>query len=256
MNADRLSEMWSAYRAADIDRTLDPRDHMFNTAKNGWTDYLAVGGSAMQIIHSILGSGPSYEVKRILDFGCGHGRVARHLRAFFPQAELFFADIDAEAAGFCAQTFGGAAITSNEDFAKLDLPADLDLIWLGSVFTHLDFGRMTSLFDILVAKLRRRGSLIATFRGEHLYRQMKAETDPNIRRKWHSLLRQYEAGGIGYAPYEPNNPLWGLSLSSKEQVIGMGRHHPDLRLIGYSEVGWAAVHDVAAWGLSPTPVAA
>jgi hypothetical protein len=43
----------------------------------------------------------------------------------------------------------------------------------------------------------------------------------------------------------------GLSLSSVECVIGMSRRHPRLRLINYTEVGWAAVHDVAAWAVSP-----
>lgn len=251
MHADKLSQMWVDYRKRDIERALHPADHMFNTAKNGWTDYDAVGVSAMQIIHSVLGSGPSYDVRRIMDFGCGHGRVARHLRAFFPNADFFFVDIDPDAAEFCARQFNGEGITSKEDFAALNLPKDLDLIWVGSVFTHLDYGRMTTLFDVLVESLRPRGSLIATFRGEFLYRQMKSEKDLSQQRKWRPLLRQYEACGIGYLPYDDKVPHWGLSLSSKEHVAGMADRYPDIRLIGYTEVGWAAVHEVASWARAP-----
>lgn len=257
MHADTLTELWTAYRKREVDRTLHPEDHMFNTAKNGWDDYHAVGVSAMQVIQSVLGSSPSHRVARIMDFGCGHGRVARHLRAFFPEAEMFFVDIDGEAAKFCAAQFNGTAITSSEDFSSLDLPKDIDLIWLGSVFTHLDYGRMNALFDILVSSLRPRGIIIATFRGEYLYRQMKAETEPNLKRKWTPLLRQYEAGGIGYLPYDAEkNPQWGLSLSSMDRIAGMGRRHADIRLIGYTETGWAAVHDVASWARAPAPASA
>lgn len=251
MHPTKFSQLWLEYIERPIAQTLHPADHMFNTAVNGWTDYHAVGVSAMQIIGTALQSGPSYDVSRILDFGCGHGRVARHLRAFFPNAELFFADIDETGAQFCAKQFKGTDIKSGEDFATLDLPKEMDLIWLGSVFTHLDYGRMIALFDLMASSLRPRGTLIATFRGSFLYREMKAESDPGQARKWRSLLDQYEAGGIGYLAYNSENPLWGLSLLSIESLIGMGRRHPSLRLVLYSEVGWAAVHDVAAWARAP-----
>jgi SAM-dependent methyltransferase len=251
MDADAVRQLWAAYRERPIDRTLHPNDHMYNTAVNGWTDYEAVGRSAMQIIASALISGPSYHVMRIMDFGCGHGRVSRHLRSFFPNAELFFSDIDPTCPTFCSSQFGGTSVQSSEDFTSVKLPNDLDLIWVGSVFTHLDYARMVALFDALAAALRVRGTLVATFRGAFMYRKMKSETDPNQQRKWKPLLDQFEAGGIGYAPYDSDNRDWGLSLSSIEHVIGMGRRHPKLRLVNYTEVGWAAVHDVGAWAVSP-----
>jgi SAM-dependent methyltransferase len=251
MDADVVSQLWTEYRERTIDQTLHPHDHMCNTAVNGRTDYEAVGRSAMQIIASALISGPSYHVTRIMDFGCGHGRVARHLRSFFPNAELFFSDIDPTCPEFCSRQFGGRSVPSSENFGSLKLPDDLDMIWVGSVFTHLDYGRMVSLFDTLAGALRMRGTLVATFRGAFMYRKMKAEKDPEQQRKWKSLLDQYEAGGIGYASYNSDKPDWGLSLSSVECVIGMSRRHPRLRLINYTEVGWAAVQDVAAWAVSP-----
>lgn len=252
MHADEVSKLWSEYRAREIDQTLHPDDHMFNTAVRGWTDYTGVGVSAMQTISSALLAGPSYNVSRVLDFGCGHGRVARHLRAFLPNAEFFFSDIDETCSAFCAQQFKGTAIKSHQDFANLDLPKDIDLIWVGSVFTHLDYGRMNMLFDALVGALRPRGTLVATFRGEYLYQKSKLETDPNQKKKWRSLLEQYEAGGIGFGSYGlAEDPSWGLSLASVERIIGMGKRFSDLRLISFSEVGWAAIHDVGAWARSP-----
>ena len=40
---------------------------------------------------------------------------------------------------------------------------------------------------------------------------------------------------------------WGLSLVSIEKIVALGKRHTYARLIGYSEAGWANVHDVGAW---------
>ena len=170
MHADKLSKHWLSYREREIDKTLHPDDHMFNTAVNGWADYNFVGLSAVQMISSVCHHVPWHQLRRIMDFGCGHGRVARHLRGYLPNAELFFVDIDRSCTDFCAAQFGGTGIVSKEDFAAVDLPTDMDLIWVGSVFTHLDYGRMNALFDLLVKSLRPNGVLVATFRGEHMFR--------------------------------------------------------------------------------------
>ena len=68
-------------------------------------------------------------------------------------------------------------------------------------------------------------------------------------------MNQYRAGGIGYAPYKPSEPDWGLSLSSIERVVGIGRRHSDIRLVNYTEVGWASAHDVGAWMKLEQPTA-
>jgi SAM-dependent methyltransferase len=252
MQADAVVKFWTEYRSKQIIRDIHPKDHMFNSAVRGWTDYEGVGVSAMQIICSAFMAGPAHIPKRVLDFGCGHGRVARHLRAALPDAEMYFSDIDETCSVFCAETFEGQYVQSFNDFQRLDLPENLDLIWVGSVFTHLDYLRMNTLFNALVGGLAPRGTLVATFRGNFLYQIAKQEKDPNQQRKWKPLLDQYEAGGIAYQAYERDkDPDWGLSLSASDRVIGLGRRFDDLLLVNYSEKGWAAVHDVAAWTKNP-----
>ncbi len=256
MHADMVAKFWTDYRSRPINRELHPKDHMFNTAVNGWTDYEAVGVSAMQIISSALLAGPAYHLRRALDFGCGHGRIARHLRAAMPSAELYFSDIDETCSRFCAEQFKGHYVQSFQNFEQLELPKDMDLIWVGSVFTHLDYERMNKLFNALVGALAPSGTLIATFRGHFQYLHALAQKDPVERQRWRPLLDQYEAGGIGFHTYGfESDPGWGLSMSSSDRIIGMGRRFPDLRLVNYSEVGWAAAHDVAAWSYFPKPAA-
>jgi hypothetical protein len=113
--------------------SLDPRDHMFNTGPD-W--YWAVGESGLRAVRKALTLADEPAVRRVLDLPSGHGRVGRYLRAGFPDAELFFCDIDAEGAEFCARTFGGTAIASKPALTEAVLPQQCDMIWVGSLFTH------------------------------------------------------------------------------------------------------------------------
>lgn len=153
MHFDQITGLWTRYRAAEIDKRIHPDDHMMNTAQQGWADYNFVGVSTIQLLLSLLAQADTQKVRRILDFGCGHGRAARHIRACFPAAEMDFCDIDPGAAQFCAETFSGAAIVSSDDFSDLSLDKEYDIIWLGSVFTHLSLDRMVALFDKLQSHL-------------------------------------------------------------------------------------------------------
>jgi trans-aconitate methyltransferase len=225
---------------------------MFNTAVNGMDDYNLVGVSALRSIQAAFLSTTIESIGRVMDYGCGHGRVARQLRAFLPNAEMFFADIDKGGTQFCAEQFRGTAVPAYEDLEKLALPSGMDLIWVGSVFTHLDHKRIVLLFDALIAALNPKGILVATFRGRHMYRTMKADTRPAEVEKWKPLLAQFEATGIAYQSYGiPAYGDWGLSLTSVESVIALAHKHADVRLVGYSETGWSGVHDVAAWARIP-----
>lgn len=207
--------------------------------------YWHVGESGAKVVWSTLGFADIEHVNSILDFGCGHGRVARHLRALFPGARMTFADVDRSGAEFCAAQFGGDALVTPKDFDKLAVPGDQDLIWLGSVFTHIDYVRMGLLFEKLFRALSPKGVLIGTFRGEQMYRTYLA--NPDVAARDAVLLRDYERTGIAYKRYPGWADDWGLSLVKPQHLIELGQRVPGARMIAYAEVGWASAHDVIAW---------
>ena len=244
MHSDKLINLWSTYRSNPVSTKVHPDDHMF--ASNPHLDgYDLVGESGAKVIHSILGLSTKEAIWRILDFGCGHGRVARHLRSMFPTAEMWFADSKTSCVEFCAGTFNGTGVLSDEQF-KADLPGGFDLIWVGSVFTHIDYERMEALFDRLFEHLGIGGILIATFRGRRTYEATKNK--PKQATIYKTLLEEYESSGAGYQSYNREElGDWGLSLTSIERVVALGKRHQNSRLIGYSEAAWANIHDVGAW---------
>jgi SAM-dependent methyltransferase len=86
-----------------------------------------------------LPAGWSWRRKRILDFGCGSGRV---LRWFVPYAEegaeLVGCDIHAPTIAWMAENYPQARIYANDDRPPLpEADASFDLVYCGSVFSHL-----------------------------------------------------------------------------------------------------------------------
>ena len=250
---DKLNELWAQYRSRPVDMTIHSDERMASVSPE---IYRRIGESAAKVIYTTFALAHKHGVCRGMDFGCGHGRVGRHLRAFLPDSELFFVDVVESGREFCAKQFNGKAVSSGADFSNLDLPGDMDLIWVGSVFTHMDYARMRMLFDSLVASLSRNGILIMTLRGRELH-QRDVER-PAIAKNRSKLLKEYEQEGIGYQSYRDINPNaterydenytgdWGLSLISPAKAIELGLGGP-ARLLLYSEAAWARQQDVAAW---------
>jgi SAM-dependent methyltransferase len=92
------------------------------------------------------------EFKRILDFGCGPGRLMRHLGPLAAHAELHGVDIDPVTIEWCKNNIPFATFVSGPHEPPLPYgPDTFDLIFNHSVFTHLDEPRQ----DLWLAELRR-----------------------------------------------------------------------------------------------------
>lgn len=236
-------------RIPDPIRTIHPQDVMWQAGED-W--YFPVGRSALRLVDLAARASWLPGIGSMLDLPCGHGRVGRYLRAAYPDAELFFCDIDKDGADFCAETFAGTAIHSQPELTGVALPK-VDLIWVGSLFTHVDEMRMQRWLRYLCGHLNPDGMLLATFHGEwsvrmqEIYRMID---DAN----WARIVADYRRDGYGYAAY-PNSAGdagdrtgiqdYGISLCHPERVLQTVRGIPGVRLAGYMERGWADNHDVA-----------
>ena len=77
--------------------------------------------------------------QRILDFGCGSGRVIRNFQDAPPSCELYGTDIDAELVTWCREHLQGIRWSTNGFQPPLPYHSDtFDLIYAVSVFTHLN----------------------------------------------------------------------------------------------------------------------
>lgn len=139
----------------------------------GERQYLYVGRTMLRAITNATNLGLSYPggdrpIERILDFGSGFGRLTRFLRAAFPSAEITVTDLNPDAVEWCVSRY---------DCLSLNEPAPqnyFDLIWLGSVFTHLPEQATETWIARLTQWLRPAGILIFTSQGRFAIAQLEA----------------------------------------------------------------------------------
>jgi trans-aconitate methyltransferase len=91
---------------------------------------------------------------KILDFGCGAGRVTRWLCAAFPEAEISVTDLRETDLEFCAKNFRVTPWLSGTEIDALQAPDRYDLIWVGSVLTHLSAAKSLNLLNKLIGWTR------------------------------------------------------------------------------------------------------
>src|SRR5258708_6291328 len=128
-----------------VDRILAPRDSMVAAEKPG--EYFDLGRRALELIQfsAELCDKPHYP--EILDLPCGHGRVLRWLRAHYDYAKITASDLDRDGVDFCARQFRALPVYSKPDLKQLQFTAQFDLIWVGSLVTHLNCERWLATLD-------------------------------------------------------------------------------------------------------------
>lgn len=249
MQFDAVNALLEKYRdrLSQLDKTTHPNDDMLKKSPKGWDDYETVGRSSVEWIAKALLFCKTQRVRSVLDFGSGHGRVARHIRLMLPDARMTFSDIDDEAWRFCARQFGGDGFASVEDFRDLKIPGKYDLIFLGSVFTHLSWDRSVTLWRKLFDSLEPGGAMIATFRGAMCHRIMLRDAPRlNMGGYYDPMLADYRATGFGYQDYKGFSN-WGQNLFTPGKIAELADGAPNAQLAMLSEAAWANIHDLGVW---------
>jgi SAM-dependent methyltransferase len=203
--------------------------------------YFGYGQWALRWIRLAAAAAGQDNFAAILDFPSGHGRVLRTLKAAFPEAKLTACDIDRDAVDYCAKTFGAEPVYSRHDPAEIEFDGDFDLIWCGSLFTHLDEQRWPGFFELFHRVLRSYGIFLFTtagrFSAEKLRRDPLGFEDPEF-------LTRFDACGYTYTEYPVETkesidiPVYGQSLSSLSWVIRFLEEQGLFNVLTAAETGW------------------
>ena len=210
--------------------------------------YETAGNQALNNIKCALSiaNKDSNEIKNILDFPSGYGRVLRYLKAEFENSKIFACDIDEDMVNFCKDTLGAIALNSKNDFDEISFQQKFDLIWCGSLFTHIDEKNWGSLLGLFFSHLETGGILVFTVHGRKIISEVYgghknfAFNNSQIS----NLLEEYESSGFGFLRRK-KEVNYGISLSSPSFVVKTVDKIPDMKLLMYSEHAWLE-HDVVA----------
>lgn len=244
-----------------------PLDTMFR--RGNAAHYLGVGLATIDLLDTaLLPKGEGREIQMVLDMGCGFGRILRFLRARFPSATVVACDIDGKAVRFCAQAFSAVGIQSTKSFRHLRLPGAFDLIWSGSLLTHLDPDSAARLLRFLYQHLSPDGLCIFTTHGARSAEWIRSGffTYKLSAEGQTLVLAGYGATGYGFAEYgsnsgrgtsaisldrigRPRMPRYGVSVMSPEAVARLAHPEDEWQHLLHVPHSWDWKHhqDVYVW---------
>lgn len=216
----------------DVDMTIAPGDGMFT---GDLELYQRGGRSALRCVDLALAIADRPRPVRILDLPCGYGRVLRYLRAAYPDVEIVGCDVEKGGVDFCAERFGAIPVYSDVDPAQVELPGPFDLVWVGSLLTHLPANRIGPWFDLWEKVVPAGGLLVFSVAGRFVIEAVRGgrtyELDPAV---IPDLLAQVDRDGFGYADY-PDQEGYGISLTRAEWVVRELMARGVWGLLSYSE---------------------
>lgn len=207
--------------------------------------YFKVGLSAVKCIDEALACAHLADPRSILDLPCGGGRVMRFLARRFPGAELTACELDTGPVDFCVRTFGAKPALSSRNLAEVSLGKEFDLIWCGSLITHLDENGIVALLRLFQRHLAANGIMIFSSHGDFVTRRIPTrDFDYGLAEEQVDRIgANYPETGYGFEDY-PGDEGYGVSLTSpgwlRERVMEVG----GLCEVYFKERGWDDHQDV------------
>jgi len=213
--------------------------------------YLAVGLSAIRCIENALkNASPEKEPRTILDFPCGYGRVLRFLKAKFPKGDITACDIKPLALDVVKRTFNVATIASSSSLDEVPFSHKFDLIWCGSLITHLAEQDTVKLLKIFYKHLSPGGVCVFTTHGQLSVEKIESKKfcyglSESAQQE---LLNGFRDKKYGYAE-KPNMHRYGESIVSHNRMLAIAQSIGNWREIYYREHEWDNHQDVYAFML-------
>lgn len=225
-----------------VESRISPRDTMYT---GDGAHYFKVGLSAMRAVEEAMRRANLSAVGRVLDLPCGHGRVLRFLSRRFPQAACTACDLDRDGVDFCARVFGATPVYSTSDLDTLSFDARFDLIWCGSLITHLDANQTRALFRLFARQLAPGGLLVFSAHGDFVARRMPTgEFDYMLTgAQVETITRRYAETGFGYEDYAGQGG-YGVALTSPAWIRARIKEVSGLKEVYFAERIWDAHHDI------------
>jgi SAM-dependent methyltransferase len=238
-----LQARWSAYAASDVDTVISPNDDMLIGEKS--EQYFQVGRSAVELIVEAMLLARRTAFPTILDMPCGGGRVTRHLVKLFPDAKIFASDVEKNKQRDVVTQFGVEGIDIAADFSQPS-SQKYDLIFVGSLLTHLKEGMFLRVLDYCIDALRPGGVLIATTAGRTVMnsrvRRAKRIGQPHFNpAKFQNFEHMF------FGDDTPSSRYGGVVYASGFAPVSWAARQVearnDARWLANKEAGWARAQD-------------
>jgi hypothetical protein len=248
----------------ESDESICRADEMWNGLGKNNKEYARLhymygGRSALKCIVDALITADVGLPKTILDFPSAHGRVTRFLRTAFPEGEIWAGDINVDGVDFCRDHFGAKPFYSTPDLSTVSFPVKFDLIWCGSLASHLPEPQCKALFTLLLSNLNENGILCITTCGrgmqyahENVFKTIHDAAYEKICQDLKVRPFAFAPYDYRYGPYETSDS-YGMAFLYPTWVE-KNILTPEIQVLLFREKAWHGAQDV--WCLIKHPISA
>lgn len=176
-----------------------------------WYQYRESGLRHAGVFAEIIGRHQEKESLRIFEWGCGPGRLIRHLPRLLAnkKVELVGGDYNLKTISWCRENFPDISFVHNELMPPLSFPDDhFDVVYNFSVFTHLSKAAQDAWIKELFRVLKPGGLVICTTHGEN-YRYLLTTKSERAR---------YESGEVVVQGGYSEGKKWFFSIHPEAYV--------------------------------------
>lgn len=226
---------------------IHPNDLMFSTDSPSY--YRQVGYEAVGCVEEALSlTGKNLtDVNALLDFGSGFGRVTRVFAQKMPPSKISVFDVDFQGPAFCSSEFGVKLLHFNGDWNAVPF-SKYDVIWAGSVFTHLSLKYSKEMLQLLTTILASDGLLVFTTHGEiALKKLMNGDYGFHFSKYSKKVESEFASKGFSFVPYSYyQDKNVGMTWITKENMVSLvdDAFNGELRLMKFKPGGWMNHQDV------------
>jgi ubiquinone/menaquinone biosynthesis C-methylase UbiE len=184
---------------------LPPPYSMYETFNLNYTSFYNKSIDTAAWLVSHLQKHKTLDHVNILDWGCGPGRIIRHLPGFLPDScEFYGTDYNAKYIKWCRDNLEGICFKTNQLVPPLDFDdQSMDVIYGISIFTHLSEEMHFAWFNELMRVLKPRGILFITLQGKAFIEKLDAKEKTLFDNGQLVIKAKTKEGHRTYAAFQP-----------------------------------------------------
>ncbi len=218
-----------AFSKENLDFVLPPEYFIYETYRLNYKWYYEDGKNTAEEIVTLFSKYYDFSKpnNKILDWGCGPGRIVRHLPPLLPGSQIYGTDYNETYIRWCNENLKGVNFSIN----KIEPPMNFgdsffDIIFGLSIFTHLSEKNHFDWVNELHRVIKFGGGILITTQGES-YRSRLTEKEKELFGSNQLVTRKYlNEGNRLYSSFQPVGFMNEL-INGKFQVLEFIRGNLD-----------------------------
>jgi ubiquinone/menaquinone biosynthesis C-methylase UbiE len=210
-----------AFKKKNPNVKLPPDFYLYETFNLNYDKFYTNGKPTATWLVNHISPFKKFKNLSILDWGCGTGRILRHLPTILETSNSFYGtDYNKKYVKWCSENLDGIQFRNNSLKPPLDFKADsMDVIYGISIFTHLSEELHFSWIHELTRVLKHGGILFLTTHGDaHTFKLLPKEQV--LYDKGNLIVHAYKKEGNRlYASYQSPEFFRGMCSKNNLKVL-------------------------------------